>query len=460
MSQTVRSLLVLVVGGAALVFAAGRLVNSPAFRLPKDFPEYWAAGRLNLRGENPYDPARLLAEQQAADPARADAVMMWNPPHSLAVYMPLGLLPARWAALLWCGLQFAAVMLACDLLWRQYALGRPRWPGILTGLAFVGTWWVVAYGQNTGLLILGLAGFLHFRERDKPVAAGACAALTALKPHLLAGFGVLLLVDALTRRGAVTLAAGVGVIAVSLGIAVAANPDVVSQFLAALRDPGPKAVSLRDWALPVPAYWLRVAIDRDAFWLQFLPCAVACVALAVWRLWNSSGGSAPPHPEPARIAGSDLSPRGEVDLAASSPSPRASSNHTDLSPRGEVAEGRAADKAGEGASSPARWNWPSALPLVVALSVLAAPYGGWIFDLPVLLVPVVWCAARLAASGRWPLFAAFLVGQAAVNVVSFATPGALQNYWWVGPAALLLCLLGFVAPRNHLRESGFGHSPA
>ena len=201
MSQTLRSLVVLVVGGAAVYFAAGLIVQSPAFAIPKDFLEYWASARLNLRGENPYDPERLLAEQQTADPDRTKAVMMWNPPPALAVYMPLAPVPARWAASIWIALQLLAVMVACDLLWRAYAPNRPRWIAQIVGLSFVGTWWVVAYGQNTGLLLLGLAGFLHATRKEQPVAAGAWAALTALKPHLLAGFGVLLLVDAVTRRG-------------------------------------------------------------------------------------------------------------------------------------------------------------------------------------------------------------------------------------------------------------------
>ena len=284
MSHALRSLVVLLVGVTILAFAADRLVSSPAFRFPKDFLEYWAAGRLNARGENPYDPATLLAEQRTADPARSDAVMMWNPPPALAVYMPLGCLPARWASLLWVGLQFVAVMLGCHLLWRIYHPGAPMWPAYLGGVSFVGTWWLVAYGQNTGLLVLGLAGFLHFTREDKPLAAGACAALTALKPHLLAGFGVLLVADALTRRGRTALAAGVSVIALSLVVALLANPHVVEQFLAAVRDPGPGAVPLRGWFLPVPSFWLRMEINPQWFWVQFVPCVVACVALLVWRV--------------------------------------------------------------------------------------------------------------------------------------------------------------------------------
>jgi len=381
MSQTVRSLLVLLVGGAVMVLVVDRLVNAPAFPLPKDFPEYWAAGRVNLQGKNPYDPARLLAEQRTIDPDKSAAVMMWNPPHSLALYMPLGLLPVVLASLLWGCLQLAAIAIACDLLWRQYAVGRPRWLGQLAGLSCVGTGWVVAYGQNTGLLALGLAGFLHFSRRGKPRAAGACAALTALKPHLLAGFGVLLIADALTRRGRVALAAGVSVIALSLGVAVVANPSVIGEFMTAVREPAEGAVPLAAWELPVPSYALRMSIAPTRFWVQFVPCGLACVALLAWRL---------------RLGNA--------------------------------------------------WDWHRTLPAVVAVSVLTTPYGGWIFDLPVLLVPVVWCAGRLASNARWRLLAVFLAGQAIITASSFALGGALDDFWWVAPASLGLCLLGKIAP--------------
>ena len=44
----------------------------------------------------------------------------------------------------------------------RFGRGPLEWLGQLLGVSFVGTWWLVAYGQNTGLLLLGLAGFLHF----------------------------------------------------------------------------------------------------------------------------------------------------------------------------------------------------------------------------------------------------------------------------------------------------------
>ncbi len=359
-----------------LLLVTHRVTDSPGFQVPKDFSEYWAAGRLNLRGENPYDPEKLLAEQRINEPDRSEALMMWNPPPALALYMPLGLFPFRLASLIWIGIQLLAVLLSCDLLWREYRSKDKRWLAGLVGVMFVGTWWMVSFGQNAGFLLLGMVGFLHFNRRGRPFAAGACAALTALKPHLLLGFGILLLVDAVSRRGRLALLAGGSVIALSLGFALLANPKVIEQYLSATRNPSPGAVALHDWVLPVPAYWLRMTIDPESFWLQFLPCVAGCGVLLIWRIrcWK-------------------------------------------------------------------KWDWAQALPWVVAVSVLTTPYG-WIFDFPVLLVPVISVASRLLGARQWFLLAIFLIGQLAVTAVSMAIVCQLHEVWWVAPSVLALCLLG------------------
>jgi hypothetical protein len=377
---------VVTVGLAALAVAADRLVNSPGFRVPKDFVEYWSAGAVNLRGGNPYDPAQILAWQQQADPDRTEAVMMWNPPWALAVYTPLGLLPARWAALVWLGLQLLAIRAACDMLWRTY--GGPErfgWLALAVGLTSAGSLWTLFYGQNTGFLLLGLAGFVYHHKRGRPATAGAFAALTALKPHLLAVFGVLLVLDAVTRRGRVALAVGAALVAVSLAIAVLTNPDVIAQYRAALRDPGPGAVPLAEWKLPVVSFWLRMYVDRlgigltpTQFWIQFVPCAVACLGYAAYHVWR--GG---------------------------------------------------------------RWDWPAELPAVACVSVLSTPYGGWIFDLAVLVVPLIRAAVWVAESRRWLLGAVLAAGHLTIAVVPFVRGGGLDEYLWLAPAAVALYLLAW-----------------
>jgi hypothetical protein len=374
MSPRLRSLIVLLVGGAAVAVSADAIAARNLLT-PRDFLEYWAAGRVNLRGGNPYHPDELLAEQKVADPARDHAVMMWNPPPALAVYMPLGAVGPRWATLLWIGGQLAAVLVACDWLWRVYGGPAHRWVGAAVAVLFVGTWWLVAYGQNTGLILLGLAGFLHFRRADRPLTAGACAALTALKPHLLACFGVLLIADALTAGGRKALAAGVGMIALALAATVATNPAVIGQFVEAVRHPAEGATPLSEWTLPVPAYWLRMALAPEHFGVQFVPCAVAGIAAFAYRL-----------------------------------------------------------------AAGARFDWSRALPVAVAVSVVVTPYGGWLFDLPVLLVPVIAAVAALVRTRQFALAAALVAGQAIVTAATFAWPGGLHAYWWVAPGVLALCL--------------------
>src|SRR5262249_58573038 len=101
MSQQVRTVLVVLVGLAAVGFLADKLATGPAALKPRDFAEYWSSGAANLHGENPYDPKVLIDYQRRMDSDRTDAVMMWNPPWSLALYMPLGWLSPGWATLPW-----------------------------------------------------------------------------------------------------------------------------------------------------------------------------------------------------------------------------------------------------------------------------------------------------------------------------------------------------------------------
>jgi hypothetical protein len=394
MLHSLRSVLVVIVGGVGALIVADRLVSAPGFINPRDFLEYWAAGAANVRGGNPYDAEELLRWQQQADPDRTGAVMMWNPPWSLAVYMPLGLLPPRWATLFWIGTQLLAVIAACDWLWHVYeGPARWRWVGPAVGVSFAPVVWAVLYGQNTGLVLLGLAGFAHFRLIGRPALAGGFAALTALKPHLLAVFGVLLVLDAFSRPGRIALATGAGVIVAALGLVVLANPAVLGQYVQVVRYPGPGAVPLDQWVLPVASYWLRVGL-RAGFWVQFVPCGVACLVYGAYRL----------------------------------------------------AQG-------------ARWDWSAQLPWVVWASVLTTPYGGWIFDLTVLLVPVIAVAAGLTRRCRWALTAVLAVGHLAITTMTLVGGFTLPGFFWVAPTILGLCVWAVVTEEGATPSGGLsgGH---
>ena len=82
------------------------------------------------------------------------------------------------------------------------------------------------------------------------------------------------------------------------------------------------------------------------------------------------------------------------------------------------------------------WDWAAELPWLVSLSCLATSYGGWTFDLLILLIPVIATAAVVARAGNGALSAAAATMFLAVSLGSFAMlvaryPEAM--YLWVTP---------------------------
>ena len=71
-----------------LVILAAVLVTANISWPFDDFIEYWAAGRLNAVGQNPYDASELLRIEKEVGWTDSVAVMMYNPPWALAVAMP------------------------------------------------------------------------------------------------------------------------------------------------------------------------------------------------------------------------------------------------------------------------------------------------------------------------------------------------------------------------------------
>jgi hypothetical protein len=390
-----RSLVVVLVGlGVVAYFGGGMLTRfyaDPKFLEPHDFLQYWAAGRLNLTGGNPYDPDALFELQKAAGRPNDHPVRMWNPPWTLAVTMPLGVLDARTAQLVWIGAQFVLVVLAAGWLWRLYG-GNPKHTAVAWALAAVAPMTAAVFfaGQSSGWLFVGLVGFYAAVKTNRPRLAGL-AALCALKPHLFLPFWVLLVLDATRGRGGCArlgwgIAAGLGMVLVPMAF----NPSVWGQYLAALRDPGGAGhVPLSAWEPPLLGYWLRHYTDRAAFWIQFVPTAVVLLATPVyWWVRRKT------------------------------------------------------------------WDWSAELPRVVLGGAIAAPYGAWDFDLVVLLVPLVAAAVRLSRAPRPGVVAAAVVGLGLLVVASHLTTVG-KYYVWMTPAVIAAYLwagrVTATAPR-HSRE--------
>jgi hypothetical protein len=371
-----RSAVVAVGGLAAIVAVCGLLLDrfyrDPAFLKPHDFLQYWAAGRLNATGGNPYDADQVVVLQRGAVRDEDRPTFMWNPPWVLALVMPFGLLPMRTGQLAWLLAQFAAVVWSADAIWRAYGGAAKYRPAIWAGaLVFYPVMYLILLGQSGGWLLLGLAAFLAAATRG-PAALAALTALAAVKPHLFLPVWVCFALTA-TRSHRDRLLLGWGVLAglAAIALAWAVNPDVWAQYFAAMARPETEAHRPLDgWQHPLIGYRLRLMIDPGAFWIQMVPAAVVAALTPIYWWFRRD-----------------------------------------------------------------RWDWRVELPRLLFAGLIAAPYGAWEHDQLVLLIPVLAVFARLVRDGsRFRLLlgaAAF----AAANAYAL-TLRESQEFVWLPPILL------------------------
>ncbi len=258
------------------------LIYAPS--MMSDFVEYWAAGALSLAGQDPYDPALMLAVERSAGYTGDRALMMLNPPPVLTLVMPFSLLPYRQAAALWLLLHTAALLWSCTILWDLTGAPRQKfWIVYLCSLVFVPTLFALLLGQISILLLLGIALFLRFERDGRMIAAGAATTLLLVKPHVVYLVGVALVAWWLRRRDWRVIL-GVALGGIGGLVPLAFNPDVYAQFAELTRNE-----SLTHFSTSTLGTLLRLAArDPSRFGLQFLPMVLGFAYLATRLRRNRS----------------------------------------------------------------------------------------------------------------------------------------------------------------------------
>jgi hypothetical protein len=111
----------------------------------------------------------------------------------------------------------------------------------------------------------------------------------SIKPHLFIPLGIVLLVWCVKQR-AYRVLAGAGIAtAASFILAYALDPSAWSHYFGMAKD-----ANLKEELIPTVSLLFRLAIHRDAVWLQLVPAMLAA-AWAVWYFrrsdwsWNNQG---------------------------------------------------------------------------------------------------------------------------------------------------------------------------
>jgi len=348
--------------------------------IPVDFMAWWTAGTLHAAGANPYDQAAVRAIQTSEVSGVGEAVMMWNPPWALAVVTPFGLLPVPAAATLWLLFLLALVLFASDLLWRTYGGPRgKRWLAWLLALTLAPTIYLIAYGQLTAVPLFGVAGFLACVKSKRYFWAGVFGGLTAAKPHLFSLFALAILFEAVrTRDGRKILLGGLCLGIFTTLVVSIPNPHVWADYWAAANGPGSELHRSLGEWEPPLIGWYLRQIVPGRPFAAQFVPLVVAVVVFTAVWWAKRKD----------------------------------------------------------------WNWLAAMPWLVGVSLVVAPYGAWAHDGVLLLVPILAAAVRIDPRSPWARFG--LMDGLVANAVGYATYLAHatgETYVWLNPAILVACRL-------------------
>ena len=146
----------------------------------RDVVSYWAAARLLVNNQNPYDVAAIEILEKSVG-STSPVLIARNLPPFLGLILPLGFLPFQYAAVVWMLVLVVCLVTSIHLL-------KQNGDNHLLGYLFAPALVCIMAGQSGLILLLGVSLFLQFHER-KPQLAGAGLAVVLFKPHLFVLFG-------------------------------------------------------------------------------------------------------------------------------------------------------------------------------------------------------------------------------------------------------------------------------
>lgn len=236
-----------------------------------DYVNYWSAGKLNIRGDNPYDLDQLLDLQHQAGWTEDWVIPTWYPPWALPLLMPLSLFDYSVSRFLWFLISVCILVFAIAQSWKLYQGPTSQvWVGLLIGVLFTPTLISLMLGQAQPWILLGVMGFLLYINKPRyDWLAGIFAGLIGIKPQLLILFWIALLLWSFQQRKWQALAGSAVTIGAGLVTAALFNPNVVTEYVQSIQGTPPFYL-----ATPTIGYYLRAVFGFEKSWLQFIPSLI------------------------------------------------------------------------------------------------------------------------------------------------------------------------------------------
>ena len=269
LAQIATMLSLIAIGFMTLMLWAVSVGDSNGNDGNRDFIQYWAAGDLLVRGENPYDPVAILQLERPAGYKSNPAAISFSPPVLFVLIAPLGLVNAKVASIAWFFFLLGCLLSSLQLI--RSALGNPPLKYFLIVFCFAPVLTCFMAGQIGVVLLLAVALFLRFHD-SQPLLAGVALLSCAWKPHLFVPFGLVLLLW-MVRERRFRLAIGIVLgVAAAVGFSLWIDPQGWTQWSRFMHTVDPS-----NQFQPTLSKTLRNGVHREWTLLQFLPELVSSV---------------------------------------------------------------------------------------------------------------------------------------------------------------------------------------
>jgi hypothetical protein len=284
--RTLKIVVNLALVGVLFWFLAAHQQKIRASATGRDSIAYWAAGKLLVRGQNPYSVASVLALERGQGYAADRPLVLRTPPWSVWMVLPLGLLSTYWAWVAWLVILFAVLVISIRISWRMYGDGpRPPNAFLLAGYIFAPVVACLVAAQMGIVMLLGIALFLLL-EDDHPFLAGAALLLPLAKPHIFMLLWPILAVWIIVRKRWSLLGGMATAFLLANLIAVAFDPAIFQHYREML---GQEQIA--GLFIPALSGMIRAIFFRRFFWVQFVPMVLGLLwsARYYWknrRMWN------------------------------------------------------------------------------------------------------------------------------------------------------------------------------
>jgi Glycosyltransferase family 87 len=268
-----------VAAGLTIALAYVLLLRSPQIRqnvAVRDSIAYWAAGRLLLQHQNPYDHLAVLQLEREQGYKDKRPLILRTPPWSLFMVSPLGLINPLGAWAVWIAISLLCLLAGIRLSTSLYsAHAAPQNLFTVVGYTFAPVAACLVSGQMGLVLMLGIVLFLWL-EPGWPVLAGAVLVVPFAKPHLLALFWIVFVFWLVLRRKYRVAMGFLLAVAFAVGFALLLDPQVFLNYREMLH-----LASIENEFIPALSGVLRLLFFRRLFWMQFVPMAAGLI----WALW-------------------------------------------------------------------------------------------------------------------------------------------------------------------------------